>query len=82
MVGETIMIGVEGSQQLGIYSKLMEQARSGRGVRVINKWVRVELRLWAGKAALIATQIVKKRPLKAILFESSEAIFDLSCLTR
>ncbi|EEV49700.1 replication initiation factor domain-containing protein [Enterococcus faecium] len=63
-IGETVVIGVEGSQQLAIYNKLMEQAGKSTDVCNIDEWVRVELRLWAEKANLIATQIVKKRPLR------------------
>lgn len=69
-IGETVVIGVEGSQQLVVYNKLMEQAGKSTDVCDIDEWVRVELRLWAEKANLIATQIVKKRPLRSIFFES------------
>lgn len=65
IIGETVVIRVEGSQQLAIYNKLIEQAGKITDVCVIEEWVRVVLRLWAEKAnpitkrTLLGTQCIK-----------------------
>ena len=73
-VGETIEIGKRGGdgQQFCVYNKLFEQRANGilEGTKDIESWMRAELRLFGKKAKLIANQIILKRPLADIFFES------------